>query len=62
MRNDGFSAVSDDTENLFGICVTVGLAVLGAMIGLIGGGVTGLLASTVMSAITGPSKSSKPNY
>jgi hypothetical protein len=61
MRNDGFNALSDDTENLFGFCVTVGLGVLGALVGLIGGGLTGLLTSTLISAIIGSSKPSKPH-
>ena len=53
MRNDGFNALSDDTENIFGFCLTIGLAVVGAVAGLVGGGLVGLLVSTVYSLISG---------
>lgn len=52
MRNDGFNALSDDTENLFGFFVTAGLAIAGAFLGLMAGALTGLLASTLLSAIS----------
>ena len=52
MRHDGFNAFSDDTENLFGFCLTVGLAVVGAIAGLVSGGLAGLLISGLYAAVT----------
>ena len=53
MRTDGINTTSDDIENIFGFCLTIGLAVVGAIAGLIGGGLFGFLASTVYSLLTG---------
>lgn len=57
MRNDGINTTSDDIENIFGFCVTVALAVFGAIVGLVGGAVAGLIASSFVSAISSASRS-----